>query len=78
MADRIKAAGKDGLPKSDLTRAFQGVRGDVRDGRLGTLRDAETIYRYWRGSTGGRRAEILVHKDFAKQYSHDHPEDERQ
>jgi hypothetical protein len=76
MAERIKSAGKNGLSKSEFTKAFQGVRSDVREARLTTLCDAETIYKYWRSGTGGRRAAVLVHKDFAKQYAREHPEDE--
>ena len=74
MAERIRQAGANGLPKSEFTRAFQHIRGSDRETRLGTLQEAETVFAFLRG-TSGRRAKILVHKDYLAKYVREFPND---
>lgn len=64
MAERVKAAGSSGLTRSELTRAFQHVRASMRESRLCTLLEAETLRKVRRGTTG-RPVDIFVHKDYA-------------
>jgi hypothetical protein len=47
-----------------------------RENRLHTLQEAEVVLRFFRG-TSGRKAEVLVHKDFAEEHVLQFPEDER-
>jgi hypothetical protein len=76
IAERVRQAGPDGLSKSALTKAFQHVRKMDRENRLHTLQEAEVVLRFFRG-TSGRKAEVLVHKDFAEEHVLQFPEDER-
>jgi len=69
LEKEIWRAGVAGLPKSQFTRAFQDMPHRERESRLGTLCAAQIVYRFFQ-PTAGRKAEILVHKD----YLHEHQE----
>ena len=62
MAERIRSAGKAGLPKSELTLAFKHWKPQERRERLQTLVEAGTVH-CARKPTPGRTAEVYVHND---------------
>jgi hypothetical protein len=74
LEQQIKAAGVGGLPKSEFTRAFQDMRHYERGFRLQTLLDAKVVESFSR-STAGRRAEVLVHKDYVEEHRLKFPKD---
>jgi len=74
MADRVKAAGREGLSRSDLTRAFQYIKSNEREGRLRTLVDAEVVFPFNR-PTSGRTRLVLVHNDFLQEHEREFPND---
>jgi hypothetical protein len=76
MADRIRQAGSEGLLKSVLTKAFSHIRSNEREGRLGTLVQSADVVRFSR-DTSGRRAEVLVHKEYAAEYARKFPLDQQ-
>lgn len=65
MAERIKAAGPEGITRNELTRAFQHIKRRDREERLSTLRDAGTVVAKQR-QTPGRVAQVFVHRQFAE------------
>jgi hypothetical protein len=76
MEDRIKKAGADGLPLSELTRAFQHDNKSIRVQRLQTLLGGETVLAFQR-QTAGRTAIILVHHNAIDDYLLRHPDDKQ-
>jgi hypothetical protein len=76
MEDRIKKAGPDGLPLSELTRAFQHDNKPIRVQRLQTLLGGETVLAFQR-QTAGRTAIILVHHNAVHDYLLRHPDDKQ-
>jgi hypothetical protein len=75
MEDRVKHAGGNGLLFSELTRAFQHEPKVVREQRLKTLADGDTVRAFLR-KTSGRPAVLLVHTSEAQEYQSLHPEDQ--
>ena len=71
----IRKAGISGITQSELTRAFQNTgKQKDRAERIETLIEGGRVCRFQRG-TGGRRAGIFVHCDFAAQHKQEFPND---
>ena len=77
MEDRVKHAGADGLPLSELTKAFQHDHKSMREQRLQTLIGGEAVVAFQR-QTPGRPAVILVHSSSVDEYKLRHPGERRQ
>jgi hypothetical protein len=76
MEDRVRKAGADGLPLSELTRAFQHDNRPLRVQRLQTLLASETVLAFLR-QTAGRAAIILVHNSATHDHKLRHPDDKQ-
>jgi len=74
MAERIRAAGPEGLAQSMLTREFQHRDPRERERQLFTLLAGERLHRFSR-ATPGRTARYLVHSDHTPEYVTRHPGD---
>lgn len=74
IAERVKAAGPEGLSQSDLTKAFQSMKAMDRYGRIKTLQEGSTIQQFFR-TTPGRKAAIFVHQDFLDEHKRQFPDD---
>ena len=77
MEERVRHAGPDGLPLSELTKAFQHDHKSMREQRLQTLIGGEALLAFHR-QTPGRTAIILVHHTAVDEYKLRHPGDRRQ
>jgi hypothetical protein len=67
MAEKIRSAGPDGIPQSELTHAFSHWAKWERTQRLDTLVDSERALKVPR-ETKGRTATIYVHRDHYAEY----------
>ena len=77
MEERVRHAGADGLPLSELTKAFQHDHKSMREQRLQTLIGGEAVVALHR-QTAGRTAIILVHHTAVDEYKVRHPGERRQ
>ena len=77
MEERVRHAGADGLPLSELTKAFQHDNKSMREQRLQTLIGGEAVVALHR-QTAGRTAIILVHHTAVDEYKVRHPGERRQ
>ena len=76
MADIVRAAGPEGIPKSRLTRAFQHYKWYERESTIATLIGTDVVSRF-RRPTSGRPAVMLVHSDYLTEHQKNHPEDKQ-
>jgi len=77
MEERVRHAGADGLPLSELNKAFKHDNKSMREQRLQTLIGGEGVLAFHR-QTPGRPAIILFHSSIVDEFKLRHPGDWRQ
>jgi L-amino acid N-acyltransferase YncA len=70
MEERVREAGKKGLPRHEFTSAFK--TDQFREQKLRTLCQARDIFPFRLPSKGGRPPEVLVHRDFLNEFLADY------